>query len=75
MLDSVDWVKPSRGYLALAFQGFVSVIVCDKALDYLKTRSLAADSFIINYNLLSFTRSLRDPHEFNSMPEDLLSEI
>lgn len=46
MLDSVDWAKPSRGYLALAFQGFVSFIVCDKALGYLKTQSLAAEIFI-----------------------------
>ncbi len=47
VLDSVDWAKPSRDYLALAFQGFVSFIVCDKALGYLKTRSLVADVFII----------------------------
>ncbi len=54
VLDSVDWAKPSRDYLALVFQGFVSFIVYDKALDYLKIRSLAAEIFIVTIVLIKY---------------------
>ncbi len=33
----VDWAKLSRVYIALAFQGLVSFIVSDKALNYHKS--------------------------------------